>query len=64
MKLATDMIADAAARPTYDELMGRDPKTMTREDRLVMIETLRMERAQWQNKEQAKADKKAEKEAA
>ena len=59
---ALTLIQDPVSRPTYDELLLRDPKTLTRDERRLMVEHLRQERAQWQSREQAKADKKAEKE--
>lgn len=55
---ATDMIAEAARQPTLDELMARDPATLTREDRRLMIEALRAERAQWIAEQERKAEKK------
>lgn len=55
---ATELIAEAASQPTLDELMARDPATLTRADRLVMIEAFRRERAQWLAEQEAKAEKK------
>lgn len=61
---ALSLIREAADNPTYDELMRRDPKTITREQRRFMIEHERQERAMWEAGQKKKADKKAEKEAA
>lgn len=58
---ALSLIQQAAEDPTYDELMRRDPKTITREQRRFMIEHERMERAMWEASQKKRADKKAEK---
>lgn len=56
---ANELIRDAASKPTYDELLRRDPRTLTVEDRRFMIEHLRQERVSWEASVKAKADKKA-----
>lgn len=61
---APELIEEAASQPTYDELMRRDPKTITKAERRMMIEHERNERALWQAKEKAKEDKKYEEKAA
>jgi hypothetical protein len=57
-----DLIREAAALPTMDELLARDPRTLTRADRLLMVEHFRQERARWLLAEDKKAAKKAERE--
>lgn len=61
---ALTLIQKATEQPTYDELMRRDPKTLTRDERRIMIEVHRQERAMWQAKEKARVDKKYEEKAA
>lgn len=48
----------AGTMPTLNELMARDPKTLTPEDLGNIVERLRQERAAWQAKEDKAAAKK------
>ena len=54
----------AVSQNAYNELMRRDPRQITHEERLGMIEFERQERAQYEIKERKRQDKKEEKEAA
>lgn len=47
------------ADPTMDEVMRRDPKTLTREDLRALVDTLRADRANFAIRERAAKDKKA-----
>lgn len=57
---ANALIAEAAQHPDMDELLARDPRQLTKTDRLFMMQHFRQERAMVEIKEKAKADKKAE----
>lgn len=63
---ALTLIQTAAAVPTMDELMARDPRQGTpeerRERRRLMVAHFRAERAAYEISEKKKSDKKAAKE--
>ena len=53
-KTAPEQFAEAGADPTLDEIMRRDPKTLTEADRYRLIDISRAERAMFIVKGQEK----------
>lgn len=53
-------LARAAAEPTLDILMRRDPLTLTDEDRRTMVQHLRADRARWVLKGEKRKEEKDE----
>lgn len=58
MKLATEIIDEATADATIDEVLRRDPADNTREDYRLMIEAMRFKRAMFIENQEKKAAKK------
>lgn len=53
------LLAQAASEPTLDELMRREPQHLTEEDRKLIVQYQRADRARWHlAKEERKAKKK------
>lgn len=55
---AAEIMAQMKDNVTLDEFMQRNPKTITREERLQLIEIERRNRARFQTKERAKKEGK------
>ena len=55
---AKTQMEEAAATPTLDDYMRRDPADLSGEDYLALIEIFRAKRVEFLAKEQKKADKK------
>lgn len=59
---AEQIIAAVSAEPTLNELLRRDPRGLTREDRRSIVALMREQRAAWLTKQAEREDRKAEKE--
>lgn len=56
------VLAEVSQQVNFDQLMSREPSTLTREDRKLLIRLQRSQRAQWQAKADDRRAKKEEKE--